>query len=1388
MKHGRSVSMYTFVNRRRGVIIGGVISVVLLLLYILQISWLTLIIFTFLCGTFVAIVFITHSKSQATEDASFENKTSQFQMKNFKRSESRRVAGLDESHENIDPLSSRTFPSKEQSNSFTRSPIKINRRPRFQSPAGPLLNSSLSAFQTPGNSPISPVSISAKRYNFSSADQSTVLPNADVSVSSPRHFVAANRRYPTHQPQYSSLGFLPAVKWMGGSTFKETLSPLSPHSRNKITSPVTVKLASVRSPSPLLQNLRERHIKEGKADPLNKETVLSALRESKKRTSREQDDDASSCASSIEKDAKRRRYESSASSTSTWATASPAASGRNSPMPNGGFMISGVKRPPAQDGSEPSFGNNKKKIRNAIASSYSSMKKVKRKSPDKGAGRVKRKVADDEESDASSSRTPRMKLINVMKSPLETASSEKDRESSSAKDDDSSNDGPAEKSPESVAEERTKVNTPKKETPRLLKNTKSTLRKNVPAFSSLTDRHMPIPPSPLRYTQDDVAEDRRRAAQRVQQMMQAVEKTKQNDQEEEKSQDVKPALPSYTAAVASKASQLPAVGFGLQTSTTKSMTTPATSAAVSTSLPQLGVGLAKPSDTTTAAATTVTITTTSSDAGKQGINENNPLLSKADRSKLSSSLLAPATQEKNSSLPCVLQQKTLPDSTSSTVVDGTKTSSVTSALFSFGSTPASTAANIVTTSTNQKPLTLGNAAVSTAAAGLATTLSSAATGSVSNSTSLPALGVATATTLQVTASTAVPTATTSTAVASFLSSAILGGPVGGFNLQTAPTTLAATSSTTTSASTASRSLFTPTTSLSTAAQSATTSSLTSGLAGTVGVGFFSEKPPGSAGFSVQTPASTTTVTTSTAPTSSAPAAGFGFTLAGKTENTTAPTPSLFQSPFSNLSQTTPASTTLTSATTVTAAAAAATAAPTFTPVFGPPPTTTSLTTAASTQPQIPVFSVGTKPVSTTAPGGFNFSLPSQPTQNSSAAPIATTTSAPSGVNFMLGKTAASSSSTSALFPSASSATTATTTAPMFNFTPSPFTSSAATMTSSSSLTGTSTLTQSGFSAPSVATGSLFASGVTSAAPATTSTFTFGQVGGPSAFGTVASTAQSQSVFGTTSTTQSAFGTSGFGTATTQSAFGTGGPSAFSGPTATAAPFGSGTQTAASTSSVFGSTSTGFVTQQQQQQQTGSMFGDRSQQTSGFAFGAQQPTSTAFGSQQPASTSFGSSQATGLGAQQQTGFGFGTQQTTGFGTQQQTNPGFGTAQPTGTGFGAQQSAFNSAGSSTTTDSKPFAFGAPTATAAAASSGSSGFNFSAAGGTSSPAFGQSTSATPTVAPFNFTGGASTPVANPFTPGATTPGTPAIGGFSVGSTSAQSRTQRLKKIRAKMQKPRR
>uniref|UniRef100_A0A8D0L1I5 Nuclear envelope pore membrane protein POM 121C n=1 Tax=Sphenodon punctatus TaxID=8508 RepID=A0A8D0L1I5_SPHPU len=199
----------------------------------------------------------------------------------------------------------------------------------------------------------------------------------------PTHFVLApRRRYPIQQAQYSSLGTLPFVHWDG----YQRKSLLSACNSNMVHSPVTVKIARPDSNlpcSPFLEQLVSPVAlpsSKSTLDPCAKETVLSALKESRKRAVEEEEDQ--NFPSTQEN--KRRRHDSSGSGQSAFeplvANGAPA-----SLIPKPGSLKRGLISHSSDDclnkrsrTSSISCVNNMyaggipSSIRNAIASSYSS--------------------------------------------------------------------------------------------------------------------------------------------------------------------------------------------------------------------------------------------------------------------------------------------------------------------------------------------------------------------------------------------------------------------------------------------------------------------------------------------------------------------------------------------------------------------------------------------------------------------------------------------------------------------------------------------------------------------------------------------------------------------------------------------------------------------------------------------------------------------------------------------------------------------------------------------------------------------------------------------------------------------------------------------------------
>ncbi|XP_069801277.1 nuclear envelope pore membrane protein POM 121 [Dendropsophus ebraccatus] len=114
----------------------------------------------------------------------------------------------------------------------------------------------------------------------------------ETPVVTNRTFMSPRRRYPTHQPQYSMPGSLPSV-YEDGFPRKTLLSP----KHYQLRSPVTVKIARPDpniTRSPVLNSLLSPHLASPSVtiappDPCARETVLNAIRESRKRISKDED-------------------------------------------------------------------------------------------------------------------------------------------------------------------------------------------------------------------------------------------------------------------------------------------------------------------------------------------------------------------------------------------------------------------------------------------------------------------------------------------------------------------------------------------------------------------------------------------------------------------------------------------------------------------------------------------------------------------------------------------------------------------------------------------------------------------------------------------------------------------------------------------------------------------------------------------------------------------------------------------------------------------------------------------------------------------------------------------------------------------------------------------
>ncbi|XP_075450579.1 nuclear envelope pore membrane protein POM 121 [Ascaphus truei] len=130
-----------------------------------------------------------------------------------------------------------------------------------------------------------------------------------------RNLMNPRRRYPTHQPHYSMPGSFPMV-CLDGYQRKILLSPKN----SMMRSPVTVKIARPDSNiahSPVLDHLLALSPASTSVhsapDPCAKETVLSAIRDSRKRTAKDEE-----CSVLEGQETKRRRPHTSGSGQSTF--------------------------------------------------------------------------------------------------------------------------------------------------------------------------------------------------------------------------------------------------------------------------------------------------------------------------------------------------------------------------------------------------------------------------------------------------------------------------------------------------------------------------------------------------------------------------------------------------------------------------------------------------------------------------------------------------------------------------------------------------------------------------------------------------------------------------------------------------------------------------------------------------------------------------------------------------------------------------------------------------------------------------------------------------------------------------------------------------------------
>ncbi|XP_034995323.2 nuclear envelope pore membrane protein POM 121 isoform X2 [Zootoca vivipara] len=143
----------------------------------------------------------------------------------------------------------------------------------------------------------------------------------DHLSASPHFMLSPRRRYPIQQAQYSSLGTLPSICWDG----YRRKNRLSIHNSSLTRSPVMVKIARPDSSlcrSPLLEQLASpvafSATPNSTLDPCAKETVLSALRESRKRAVEEEEEGEEDQNVPGGQESKRRRHDSSGSGQSAF--------------------------------------------------------------------------------------------------------------------------------------------------------------------------------------------------------------------------------------------------------------------------------------------------------------------------------------------------------------------------------------------------------------------------------------------------------------------------------------------------------------------------------------------------------------------------------------------------------------------------------------------------------------------------------------------------------------------------------------------------------------------------------------------------------------------------------------------------------------------------------------------------------------------------------------------------------------------------------------------------------------------------------------------------------------------------------------------------------------
>lgn len=183
-----------------------------------------------------------------------------------------------------------------------------------------------------------------------------------------RMTLTARRRYPTHQERYSLIGQFPIVQLN-----KESLPVLKNYNTSMISNQITVKIAppddfkTSFSRWKFIYSLPEKE--KLRNDPCDARTVIAALKETRKRTSREKDN-------SEPKNSKRQRRDSNSSSGSAFTPTNQPNIGLTSVI-NSESSSNTQKRPATPETSNLSINARSKRTKNnEIFSSYSSSRRI----------------------------------------------------------------------------------------------------------------------------------------------------------------------------------------------------------------------------------------------------------------------------------------------------------------------------------------------------------------------------------------------------------------------------------------------------------------------------------------------------------------------------------------------------------------------------------------------------------------------------------------------------------------------------------------------------------------------------------------------------------------------------------------------------------------------------------------------------------------------------------------------------------------------------------------------------------------------------------------------------------------------------------------------------